>query len=52
MVTARRWTVARVESMPEDGNRYEIIDGALHVTAQPSWGHQLAATWIAGLLNA
>ena len=28
----RRWTVARLEGLPDDGNRYEIINGELHVT--------------------
>src|SRR5215213_5112922 len=25
---------------PEDGKRYEVIDGALYVTPPPGWGHQ------------
>lgn len=28
---------------PEDGKRYEVIDGALYVTPPPSYGHQNAA---------
>ncbi|HYU17771.1 MAG TPA: Uma2 family endonuclease [Chloroflexota bacterium] len=28
---------------PEDGNRYEVIDGELLVTPAPSWGHQVAS---------
>lgn len=51
MVTALRWTTADLEVMPEDGKRYEIIDGELYVTTQPSWGHQFVGTQIAGLLN-
>lgn len=27
--------------MPDDGKRYEIIDGELYVSKQPSWWHQL-----------
>ena len=27
-----RWTVADLEVLPEDGRRYEIIDGELFVT--------------------
>jgi len=26
--------------MPDDGKRYEIIDGELYVSKQPSWHHQ------------
>lgn len=29
---ARRWTVEMVRSLPDDGNRYEVVDGMLLVT--------------------
>jgi Uma2 family endonuclease len=35
-----RFTSADLELMPDDGKRYEIIDGELHVSRQPSWDHQ------------
>lgn len=34
------WTVARALALPEDGNRYEVLDGELFVTPAPTWGHQ------------
>ena len=34
------WTVADLERLPDDGNRYEILHGELLVTALPSNGHQ------------
>jgi Uma2 family endonuclease len=41
MSTARRFTSADLPDLPQrDGVRYEIIDGELHVSTQPSWGHQ------------
>jgi Uma2 family endonuclease len=40
--TNEQFTVADLELMPEDGNRYEVIDGELHVTAAPHFDHQLA----------
>ena len=33
-----------LDHTPEDGNRYEIIDGALHVTPFPTPAHQHAVT--------
>ena len=33
-------TIADLESMPEDGNRYEVIEGELFVSRAPSLKHQ------------
>ena len=35
-----RWNYQDWESLPDDGNRYEIIDGVLFTTAIPSFFHQ------------
>ena len=35
-----RWTSADLELMPDDGKRYEIINGELYVSKQPHWHHQ------------
>ena len=40
MSTTTRWTSADLERMPEDGNRYEIIDGELYMSKQPHFYHQ------------
>ncbi|HEU4994717.1 MAG TPA: Uma2 family endonuclease [Gemmatimonadaceae bacterium] len=37
------WTVEMLDALPDDGQRYEIIDGVLHVTPAPSDVHQLVA---------
>ena len=45
---ARDWTVQRVLALPEDGNRYEVVDGELLVTPSPTFHHQdavLALAW-------
>jgi Uma2 family endonuclease len=34
------WTAADRQEIPDDRNRYEIIDGELFMTPSPSWGHQ------------
>ena len=36
------WTVEMVRALPDDGNRYEVIDGELFVTPAPSVVHQRA----------
>lgn len=38
-----RWTVTDLDGLPENGNRYEIIDGDLNVTRAPHWQHQNVA---------
>jgi Uma2 family endonuclease len=35
-----RWTITDLEGFPDNGNRYEIIDGDLFVTRAPHWDHQ------------
>ncbi|MGH3825985.1 MAG: Uma2 family endonuclease [Pseudonocardiaceae bacterium] len=36
----RPFTVHDLEGMPDDGHRYELIDGVLIVTPAPGWYHQ------------
>ena len=36
------WTVEMVRALPDDGNRYEVIDGELFVTPAPTRMHQRA----------
>ena len=38
------WTVEKAWALPEDGNRYEVLDGELFVTPAPTWSHQ----WVVG----
>jgi Uma2 family endonuclease len=39
-VTLRRFTVADLETFPDDGNRYELLDGVLFVTPVPLPPHE------------
>jgi Uma2 family endonuclease len=45
------WTAEMVRALPDDGNRYEVIDGELFVTPAPSWTHQTAVLELAVLLR-
>lgn len=47
-----RYTIDDIDQFPEDGNRYEIINGALLVTPAPSFGHQIVANRIQARLTA
>src|SRR5829696_533757 len=47
-VTGSDWTIEMVDALPDDGQRYEIIDGELFVTPSPAAPHQ----WIAGAIYA
>ena len=44
--STRRWTIADLADIPQpwDDTRYEIIDGELCVSTQPSAGHQYTCT--------
>ena len=45
------WTLAELHRLPDDGNRYELVRGALFVTPPPSWAHQRLASIIAARLQ-
>ena len=47
----QRWTVDDVHALPDDGNRYEVIDGELLVTPAPAWRHQRAVVRLCELLG-
>lgn len=38
------FTTYDLELMPDDGKRYEVVEGELYVSTQPSWHHQYACT--------
>jgi len=40
VAAGRPFTVHDLEAMPDDGHRYELIDGVLIVTPAPGWKHQ------------
>ncbi|MEH2125317.1 Uma2 family endonuclease [Nostoc sp.] len=46
-----RWTTADLELFPDNGNRYEIIDGELFVTKAHHWKHQKTCVRISTSLD-
>jgi Uma2 family endonuclease len=50
-LTVPRYTVEDLEHFPDDGNRYELLDGMLLVTPSPGVPHQAVATRIAAELT-
>lgn len=42
--TTKHWTAADLQTIPDDRNRYEILDGELLVSPSPSLNHQELAT--------
>jgi Uma2 family endonuclease len=43
-MTRRRYTLQDLDSFPDDGNRYELVDGILLVTPAPLPPHDAVAT--------
>lgn len=49
--TVNDWTVEMLDALPDDGQRYEIIDGELFVTPSPAEPHQDVVGAIHALLR-
>src|SRR3954468_25100458 len=45
-ITVPHYTVDDLAKFPDDGNRYELLDGVLLVTPGPNTGHQVVANRI------
>jgi Uma2 family endonuclease len=50
--SGRAFTVADLDRMPDDGHRYELLDGVLVVSPRPANPHQEVAAELLGLLRA
>jgi Uma2 family endonuclease len=46
-----RLTIDMLDELPDDGTRYELLDGFLLVTPAPSNAHQIVATRLATMLS-
>ncbi|MEP6780003.1 MAG: Uma2 family endonuclease [Gemmatimonadaceae bacterium] len=49
--TKNDWTVEMLDALPDDGRRYEIIDGELFVTPSPGEAHQDAVLFLVTLVD-
>ncbi len=49
--TARAWTLAELHRLPDDGNKYELVDGELYVTPPPTEEHETIAARLARVLD-
>jgi Uma2 family endonuclease len=45
------FSVAELDRMPDDGHRYELLDGALVVSPRPTMIHQIVTTRLASVLD-
>lgn len=52
MPRAGDWTVDDLDALPDDGFRYELVDGVLLVSPSPLVPHQLGLTGVQYLLHA
>lgn len=50
MAATKQWTLEEVHSLPDDGNKYELVHGALFVTPPPSVDHDTIIARLNGLL--
>jgi Uma2 family endonuclease len=46
-----QFTIEMLDHLPDDGNRYELLEGILLVTPAPSSAHQIVATRLATILT-
>jgi Uma2 family endonuclease len=51
-ITVPHYTVDDLDKFPDDGNRYELLDGVLIVTPAPNTAHQIIANRIQARLSA
>ena len=50
-IHTKRWTLAEVHRLPEDGNKYELVRGELFVTPPPSDAHETIGALLTEILG-
>lgn len=51
LLSRNGWTLDGLAALPDDGNRYEIIDGELFVTPTPTMRHQMIVSDLFRILD-
>ena len=51
MAATKAWTIDELHSLPDDGNKYELVHGELFVTPAPSVSHEAILARLARLLE-
>lgn len=46
------WTLDEVHRLPDDGNKYELVNGEFFVTPPPTDGHETILARLTALLSA
>ena len=46
----KRWTLRELHSLPDDGNKYELVRGELFVTPPPTYDHETIAARLTQIL--
>ncbi len=49
--TTKRWTLEELHSLPDDGNKYELVRGDLFVTPPPTVGHETVLARLTRILE-
>lgn len=49
--TTKRWTLEELHSLPDDGNKYELVRGELFVTPPPNQDHETIASRLTRILE-
>ena len=49
--TTKVWTLEELHSLPDDGNKYELIRGELFVTPAPTNDHETISARLTRLLD-
>jgi Uncharacterized protein conserved in cyanobacteria len=47
----KQWTLAEVHSLPDDGNKYELVRGELFVTPPPTYNHESIGARLVALVG-